>query len=60
MRGPSHYRFTFKRLFVLFLPLPLSVSVSLLGIHWKDVKKIESKGVEEKQMLLWLENILSW
>ena len=33
-----------------FLPLPvsLSLSVSPMGIHWKDVKKIESKGVEEE------------
>jgi hypothetical protein len=24
----------------------------IFGIHWKDVKKIESKGGEEKQMSL--------
>ena len=33
-------------------------AMQMPGIHWKDVKKIESEGVEEKQMLLWLGNIL--
>ena len=35
-------------------------AMQMPGIHWKDVKKIESEGVEEKQMLLWLGNILRW